>query len=144
VTAIVDASVAVKWLVQEIDSQAAQRLLDSDEKLVAPDFVLVETANVLWKKTQRRELKAEQAVAGIRALPTYFEQLMPSAPLLPRALAIAIEVGHPVYDCLYLACAELLEVRLVTGMIGSSRRCGRKSRPCGSLPILTLVRATSC
>jgi predicted nucleic acid-binding protein len=114
VTAIVDASIAVKWLVEEIDSQAAQRLLDSDERLVAPDFVLVETANVLWKKTQRRELKAEQAVAGIQALPGYFEQLMPSAPLLPRALAIAIEVGHPVYDCLYLACAEALEVRLVT------------------------------
>jgi predicted nucleic acid-binding protein len=114
VTAIVDASVVVKWLVEEIDSQAAQRPLDSDETLVAPDFVLVETANVLWKKTLRRELEAEQAVAGARALPTYFEQLMPSAPLLPRALAIAIEVGHPVYDCLYLACAELLEATLVT------------------------------
>ena len=113
-TLIVDASVAVKWLINEIDSQAAQRLLDSDEKLVAPDFVLIEVGNVLWKKAQRRELRAEQAAAGIQALPTYFEQLVPSAPLLLRALAIAIDVGHPVYDCLYLACAESLEVTLVT------------------------------
>ena len=111
---IVDASVAVKWLVDEADSQAAQRLLDSDEKLVAPDFVLIEVGNVLWKKAQRRQLGPEQAVAGIEALPTYFEQLVPSAALLPRALTIAIDVRHPVYDCLYLACAERLQMTLVT------------------------------
>jgi hypothetical protein len=91
---VVDASVAVKWLVD--DSQAAQLLLDSNEKLIAPGFVLIEVGNVLWKKARRLEIKVELALAGIPALPTYFEQLVPSESLLPRALAIAIEIGHAV------------------------------------------------
>jgi predicted nucleic acid-binding protein len=114
VTLIVDASIAVKWLVEERDSRAARRLLDSDDPLVAPDFVLVEVGNVLWKKTRRQELNAEQAVAGMRAVPAYFDELIPSGPLLARALAIAVEVRHPVHDCLYLACAEDLKVTLIT------------------------------
>jgi predicted nucleic acid-binding protein len=136
VTLTVDASVAVKWLIDEVDSQAAQRLLDSDEKLVAPDFVLVEVCNVLWKKAQRQQLKPEQAAAGIEALPTYFEQLVPSAPLLPRALAIAIEVHHPVYDCLYLACAERLQVTLVTADVRFAAMTRAK------LPLLRAVTPT--
>jgi predicted nucleic acid-binding protein len=125
-TLIADASVAVKWLVEERDSRAAQRLLDSDDPLVAPDFVLVEVGDVLWKKTRRHELNPEQAVAGMRAAPTYFDELIPCGPLLARALAIAVEVRHPVYDCLYLACAEDLEMTLVAadGRFASVARAG--------------------
>ena len=135
-TLIADASVAVKWLVDEVDSQAAQRLLDSDERLVAPDFVLIEVSNVLWKKVQRQQLESEQAVAGIEALPTHFEQLVPSAPLLPRALAIAIDVRHPVYDCLYLACAERLQATLFT----ADARIAAMTR--AKLPLLRTVPHT--
>lgn len=113
-TFIVDASVAVKWLVDEPDRQAAQNLLDSDERLVAPDFLIVEAGNVLWKKMRRGELTVQQAIAGVRELPTYFEQLARSTPLVPRAVAIATQISHPVYDCVYLACAERFEVPLVT------------------------------
>jgi predicted nucleic acid-binding protein len=34
------------------------------------------------------------------------EQLHPIAPLAGRAAEIACTLEHPVYDCLYLACAE--------------------------------------
>ena len=34
--------------------------------------------------------------------------------VLLGALAIAVELGHPVYDCLYLACAESADATLVT------------------------------
>ncbi len=113
-TFVVDASVAVKWLVDELDGQAAQNFLDTDERLVAPDFLIVEAGNVLWKKMRRGEFTTQQAIAGVRELPTYFEQLARSAPLVPRAVAIAAQTSHPVYDCLYLACAEHFEVPLVT------------------------------
>ena len=55
-TFVVDASVAVKWLVNEQASEAAHRLLNSEERLVAPDFIVVEVGNVLWKKLRRGEL----------------------------------------------------------------------------------------
>ena len=34
--------------------------------------------------------------------------------LVQRAAQLAVEVGHPVYDCLYLACAEATASALVT------------------------------
>lgn len=113
-TLVVDASVAVKWLVDEPDHLAARTLLERSEQLHAPDFVFVETANVLWKKVLRCELTAQQAVEGVNSLPRLFETVIPSTLLVARALRIAIEMAHPVYDCLYLACCEHVDADLVT------------------------------
>jgi predicted nucleic acid-binding protein len=113
-TLVVDASVAVKWLVDEPEHLAARSLLDRSERLQAPDFVFVETANVLWKKVLRRELTAQQAVEGVDSLPRLFETIIPSTLLVARALRMAIEMAHPVYDCLYLACSEHVGADLVT------------------------------
>ena len=40
--------------------------------------------------------------------------LCPSADLVAHATAIALKIGHPVYDCLYLACAEVERSPLIT------------------------------
>ena len=127
-TLVVDASIAVKWLVDELDHEAAQSLLDADERLVAPDFLIVEAGNVLWKKTRRGELAAEQAIAGILELPTYFEQLARLARIVPRAVAIAAQVANPVYDCLYLACAEHFELPPATADAKSREEAFRECR----------------
>lgn len=37
--------------------------------------------------------------------------------LMPRAAGIAIELAHPVYDCVYLALAEALDDDLLTADI---------------------------
>ena len=113
-TLVVDASVAVKWLVDEPEHIAARGLLDRSEQLLAPDFVFVETANVLWKKVLRRELTGQQAVEGVDSLPRLFDTVIPSGLLVARAVRIAIEMAHPVYDCLYLACCEQVDADLVT------------------------------
>jgi predicted nucleic acid-binding protein len=111
---VVDASVAVKWLVDEPEHLAARSLLDRNEQLHAPDFVFIETANVLWKKVRRGELSAEQAFEGVDSLPLLFETIVPSRLLIARALRIAVEMAHPVYDCLYIACSEHVDADLVT------------------------------
>jgi hypothetical protein len=113
-TLVVDASVAVKWLVKESDHLTARNLLDRNEVLHAPDFVFIEVANVLWKKGLRREMTAEQAAEGVDSLPRLFEAIVRSELLVARALQIAIQLAHPVYDCLYLACAERANADPVT------------------------------
>ena len=45
---MVDASVALKWLVAEEDSAQANRLLQDDVRLYAPHFLELEIANALW------------------------------------------------------------------------------------------------
>ncbi len=113
-TLVVDASVAVKWLVDETDHLSARALLAGGEDLLAPDFVLVEVGNVLWKKLRRGEVAEPQAVAGLATLPRLYDRLLPADLLIAHALGLAMELQHPVYDCLYLACAESAGARLVT------------------------------
>jgi predicted nucleic acid-binding protein len=46
--AVVDASVALKWALEEPGSDRARLL--SSARLEAPDLLPIECANVLWKK----------------------------------------------------------------------------------------------
>jgi predicted nucleic acid-binding protein len=95
-------------VIRNIDDAAMRRLK------VAPDLVLAEAANTLWKKASRRELsdaEAERAFAVLSASGLAFH---PTPPLLPRALRLARLLGRPVYDCVYLALAERERARMVT------------------------------
>ena len=53
---IVDASVVAKWLVAERDSPKARELISPDIYLRAPDLVIPEVLNILWKKKVRGDL----------------------------------------------------------------------------------------
>jgi predicted nucleic acid-binding protein len=113
-TFVVDASVALKWFVSENGSEAAVRLLNSGRPIVAPDLVLAEVCNAAWKSWRRREIDPAQLnqVAMDAAGP--FQRLVPLDRLIQRAVTIASELDHPVYDCLYLALAEAEDAPLIT------------------------------
>ncbi len=113
-TYIVDASVAVKWFVRENLHDQALLLLDHGDLLQAPDLVVPEVANIAWKKCIRGEIPDLQARAIATAMRQYIPTLHPSAGLVERALDIALTLNHPVYDCLYLACAEEAAGPLIT------------------------------
>jgi predicted nucleic acid-binding protein len=103
---VVDASVAAKWLVAEPGSDAARRVLEGPGPLIAPDLLIAEVGNVLWKKVTRRAINRRHAQEAIIWLPELFDRLFDSAALAPRALEIAVEHGATVYDSLYVALAE--------------------------------------
>jgi predicted nucleic acid-binding protein len=110
--AIVDASVAVKWLVQEPGSEQARLL--SRARLEAPDLLPVECANILWKKVRVRDLSREEALARLQLLLQAPVSLAVSRILLEPAIEISFDLRHPVYDCVYLALALQRQVPLVT------------------------------
>ncbi len=112
--AVVDASVAVKWLFTEDGTVEARQLLAHRIVLHAPDFILTEAANVIWKKARRREVADAQPYLHELARLGDLVSLAPAAELVIHATAIALRIDHPVYDCLYLACAEVEEAPLVT------------------------------
>jgi len=114
VTCVVDSSVAVKWYLAEPDHEAALRLLMRGDRLVAPDLILVELANVAWKRVQRGEIDAMFGRGMVAELIAGDVELLRSADLADAALEIAIDLGHPVYDCFYLACAQAQGLAVVT------------------------------
>lgn len=111
---VVDASVAVKWVIPEVLSAEADRVRDGDDAVLAPDLLLVEVANALWKKTAAKEISPREADTAFDLLRRSGIDLRPTAPLLPRALEVARSLGHPVYDCVYLALAEREGMAFVT------------------------------
>jgi predicted nucleic acid-binding protein len=111
---LVDASVAVAWFVPEAGSDAALALLRSPRRLIAPDFLLVETANALWKRHRRRELHAADADHAMATLFVLGIQWLPARDVVVQAGRLAREIGHPVYDCLYLALARAHDAPLAT------------------------------
>jgi predicted nucleic acid-binding protein len=112
-TVVVDASVAVKWFVKEPGRKQAIRVLDATDRH-APDLIVAEVGNVTWKKTILGEITGAQAQFICTSLRRYFAILHRSEALIDRAIAIALHLRYPVYDCLYLACAERASTRLVT------------------------------
>jgi predicted nucleic acid-binding protein len=111
---VVDASVAVKWFVEEPGAEAAAALLGA-AALLAPDLIGPECANILWKKFRLGDIPAEQAALAAAELESAaVVQLVPTRSHLGAALRLAIELGHPAYDCLYLTLAADLALPLVT------------------------------
>ena len=64
----------LKWFLREPDNAAAdlllEMLLNDEVELVAPELLLVETANALWKRTARKELSGDEALRIHRDLLT--------------------------------------------------------------------------
>ncbi len=110
---VVDASVALKWFVPEPGHEAAIALLQRNDDLLAPDWLLVEVANALWKQWRRNAINGEQIDEILAMLPLLLV-FTDARSLAPRASAIARSLDHPVYDCLYLAVAEANSAPLVT------------------------------
>lgn len=111
---VVDASVAVKWFVPEVHSDQAERLLESAENLHAPDLLLSEVGNIVWKKQRRGEITQEEAREIVYALTCVPFLIHPSLAVVEAALELAIGYDRTVYDCIYLAMAEALRCPLVT------------------------------
>ena len=113
-TWVIDASVAVKWVIPEMLSDEADRLRAGDEEIVAPDLLLVEVANALWKKTVTEEISLVEAEQAFALVNESGIDLRATTPLLPRAMQVARRLHHPVYDCVYLALAEREHATLIT------------------------------
>jgi len=116
---VVDASVAVKWYVPETLSERAVNLLrqvkTNDLRLYAPDLILTEIGNVIWKKLRRGELELEIATEIIEAISNFFPvRLVRSTSMLIKAFTIAKVWQRTVYDSLYLALAQTGKAKFIT------------------------------
>ena len=103
---VVDASVGLKWVLQERDSHLADALARSGEDLLVPDFWLNEATNVLWLQVRRKLLTPDEAREGLALLQAQVAAT-PTAGmgLHDVALAIGLAIGHSTYDTLYAAFA---------------------------------------
>ena len=112
---VVDASVAVKWIVHEEFSDRSARLLDADLTLIAPELLFAEVSSALWTMCRRGDITTADFAEAIDVL----KSAPVAVPVTMRQLAaaagrLAIDLDHPVYDCFYLALAMQEQYQVIT------------------------------
>ena len=125
---VLDASVALKWVVDEPDRDFSLQLREAFQNGVherlAPDIFPVEIGHVFSKMHRQRRLTEEEAQAYFAEVMSTSPELHHSLPLMPRAYVLSLQYRKSLYDCLYVALAEQEGCSVVTadnGMIFSPR-----------------------
>jgi predicted nucleic acid-binding protein len=139
---VIDASIAVKWVVEE-DGTAAALSLRRQARLIAPDLLIAECANVFWKKVRRNELSTDEALLAARLLQGADIELLPTRSLLEAAARIAIDLDHPAYDCVYIALAAENDCRFVTADERLLRKLGRSRSDAFRERVISLTEAAA-
>lgn len=115
---VVDSNVAIKWVLNELDSAKALAIRDDFvnriHELLAPDVFPIEVAHALSRAERRGILLPLQGAAGLTKVLNTLPQIHESLTLLPRAFEISSQLRIGVYDCLYLALAERENTPLIT------------------------------
>jgi predicted nucleic acid-binding protein len=114
VTLVIDASVAIKWFIDEPFTEQALALLNDGEPLIAPELILAEVLNAAWKRARRGDIRWLHFHEISAALNTPLLALEPLHSLARRAAEVAEQLDHPLYDCFYLALAEQRDAAFVT------------------------------
>lgn len=117
----VDASVAVKWILEEEEHLQAMALLGDKVCVHAPTLLLAEVGNVIWRRVRQDRLDSTVGRAAFAHVRRAVDRFHALDPLSDQALGISLDLDHPIYDCFYLACAE----RADTGLVTADKRLAR-------------------
>ena len=124
-----DASVVVKWFVNEEGSDSARLLRDVTQEMFAPRLMALEVGNAFRNKARKGELsplEAESFASNIAELAINWTE---DEALVVDAVRLALALDHPVYDCVYLALAQRLggtvitsDIRFLNAVVNSEHR----------------------
>ena len=116
----IDASLAVKWYRAEDYSLEATAIFEANAgDLAAPDLFAIEVVSALVRNANAVKAARgtmEQAVAAFIAelARGSIKLTRPTPKSLAAAAKLALDLGHPLKDCIYLALAMELGCDLVT------------------------------
>jgi predicted nucleic acid-binding protein len=111
---IVDASVCIKWYIPEAYEQEATRLLQGGHALHAPELILPEVGNIIWKKVRRAEITDVEGEQIVNSFSKSGLTIHSHKNIIKSAYTGAESTGQTVYDWTYLALAVSLSCEFVT------------------------------
>jgi len=130
---VVDASVALKWVVTEAGSDEATSLLthlaDGAVSLVAPEHLIGEVGNGLRKRVAQGVLDADDALAALDAVASLGLEFIGGTERWFRSLRAALDWGVTTCDALYVLLALDLDAELITADLRLVDSALRKSLP---------------
>jgi len=128
---VLDASVAVRWVVAETGSDEAAALLERNVTWITPRLMLTEAASALRRKVVDKALvpaaAAQSLDALLQAIGDGVIRLVDDERVIAPALLLALSLQHKVPDCVYPALAE----REGAGIATADDRLARLARSRG-------------
>jgi predicted nucleic acid-binding protein len=107
---VIDSSVAVKWVLPELDTPQVLALRDDAwngvHDIIAPDLFASEVAHALTKAERRKIIPVGDAATHLFDILQNGPALHTFLPLLPRAVEISSATRVAVTDCVFVALAE--------------------------------------
>lgn len=113
-TGVLDASAAVKCLLDEADSDLARAAVARRADWIAPDFIFLEVASVALKSMRRGLIEQVQAEAMVSRVGLLLVETTSSQDLAAAAFRLAAEHGFSAYDAAYLALAQNHDAMVLT------------------------------
>lgn len=113
---VIDASVCVKWFIEEDDSKIALSLkrthLIEADILIAPDLLIPETTSALFKSRLFSLAEIKSCIRQLYELDMNLISLSPD--LIMLAIGLASTKSVTIYDAIYLATAKELGLQFIT------------------------------
>ena len=114
----IDTNALLKHVLDEDYSDVVREIVSlhraSAIQLIAPDYILVECANVLWQRVRRGGLRIDELMPSFGALQAVGVNLVPQGELLEEALFFAAHTGVAVYDALFCVLSRREGAPLIT------------------------------
>jgi predicted nucleic acid-binding protein len=115
---VLDASVAVRWVLRDLLQAKARQLRtayqNSVHELLAPDIFIAEVAGALTKAERQKIIRVGDAALLYDDVMKNVPVLHSYIPLVSRAIDISSQTRSALYDCLYVALAEREGCQMVT------------------------------
>lgn len=113
-TAVLDASAAVRQVTRPSGTPEIFSLVAQADLVLAPELYVAEVTNAFWKYLRAGVLTREQCERGLTAALALVDDLVPLEPMCREAFDLAATMGRAAYDAFYLVLARRNGAVLVT------------------------------
>ena len=103
---VLDASAAVAVALNKSINEETILILKNSEYIIAPDIFVSEVTNTFWKYHQFDDLPVLECEFLLNNTLKLVDEIIESKTLYKEAFAFSCQVGHSIYDILYLITAR--------------------------------------
>jgi len=112
--AVLDTSAALRITLNPGQAEPLSRLVSQADATLAPQLMVAEASNALWKYVRAGVLAPAEAHRGLEACLELVDQLVELEPLAAEALDLALVAQRPVYDMYFVVLARRHSAMLLT------------------------------